>query len=112
MLRRVVSLSVGSAKLADQRQSMLNVNGILRSSFTTARSQSMPIAIVDFIVAPENCEGALGAILAEAPAVRAMKGNIAFQAYRDNVAFLEFVGETPTSYRRGLRGAREAGPKA
>jgi hypothetical protein len=34
----------------------------------------MLIAIVDFIVAPENCKAALAAILAEAPAVRAMKG--------------------------------------
>ena len=29
-----------------------------------------------------------------------------------NIAFLEFVGETPTSYRRGLRGADDARPKA
>ena len=43
----------------------------------------MLIAIVDFIVAPENCAAALAAILAEAPAVRAMKGNVAFQPYLD-----------------------------
>ena len=41
----------------------------------------MLIAIVDFIVAPEHREEALAAILAEAPAVRAMTGNIDFQSY-------------------------------
>jgi quinol monooxygenase YgiN len=41
----------------------------------------MFIAIVDLAVAPAKGLAALRVILAEAPSVRAMTGNIAFQAY-------------------------------
>jgi quinol monooxygenase YgiN len=41
----------------------------------------MFIAIVDFTVAPARGLKALGVILAEATAVRAMDGNLAFQPY-------------------------------
>jgi quinol monooxygenase YgiN len=43
----------------------------------------MLIAIVDFTVAPENRPSALTAILAAAPAIRAMTNNLGFQAYVD-----------------------------
>jgi quinol monooxygenase YgiN len=45
----------------------------------------MLIAIVDFTVAPENRAAALATLLAEAPAVRSMAGNLAFQPYLDPV---------------------------
>ena len=45
----------------------------------------MLIAIVDFTVAPENRAAALATLLAEAPAVRSMAGNIGFQTYLDPV---------------------------
>ncbi len=43
----------------------------------------MLIAILDFDVAPANSDAALDRLLSEAPAVREMKGNIAFRAYAD-----------------------------
>ena len=46
----------------------------------------MLIAIVDFTVAPENRAAALATLLAEAPAVRSMTGNLAFQPYLDPVS--------------------------
>lgn len=45
----------------------------------------MLIAIVDFTVEPENRAAALAALLKEAPAVRAMPGNIGFRPYLDPV---------------------------
>ena len=45
----------------------------------------MLIAIVDFTVEPENRAAALAALLREAPAVRAMPGNISFRPYLDPV---------------------------
>src|SRR5438046_10278734 len=45
----------------------------------------MFIAIVDFAVAEENRPEALATLLHEIPAIRAMKGNIAIQAYVDPV---------------------------
>lgn len=43
----------------------------------------MLIAILDFDVAPADSEVALNQLLAEAPEVRGMSGNIAFRAYAD-----------------------------
>lgn len=45
----------------------------------------MLIAVVDFTVSPENRAAALAALLAEAPIVRSMRGNLAFQPYLDPV---------------------------
>lgn len=46
----------------------------------------MLIAVVDFTVAPENRAAALATLLADAPSVRAMAGNLAFQPYLDPVS--------------------------
>ena len=46
----------------------------------------MLIALVDFTVAPENGPAALATLLAEAPAVRAMAGNLDFRPYLDPVS--------------------------
>ncbi len=43
----------------------------------------MFIAIVEFEVAKENRERAIGQLLAEVPAVRAMNGNVGFNTYAD-----------------------------
>lgn len=43
----------------------------------------MLIAILDFDTAPADRERALDQLLAEAPEVRAMPGNVAFRAYAD-----------------------------
>lgn len=43
----------------------------------------MLIAILDFDVAPADQQAALDQLLAEAPGVRAMPGNIAFRPYAD-----------------------------
>lgn len=43
----------------------------------------MLIAILDFDVAPADQQAALDHLLAEAPTVRAMPGNIAFRPYAD-----------------------------
>jgi quinol monooxygenase YgiN len=45
------------------------------------RKSGVFIAIVDLRVAPTRGLEALGALLAEAPAIRAMAGNLAFQPY-------------------------------
>jgi quinol monooxygenase YgiN len=45
----------------------------------------MFIAIVDFTVAAQNRETALDTLLAEAHAVRAMPGNLAFRPYADPI---------------------------
>jgi quinol monooxygenase YgiN len=70
--------------LTDRRQPAQMLADIV-PAFLAARRQIMLIAIVDFTVAPENRAAALAVLLAEAPAVRSMAGNLAFQPYLDPV---------------------------
>ncbi|MGG6897918.1 putative quinol monooxygenase [Rhizobium sp. BR 315] len=45
----------------------------------------MLIAIVDFIVAPENRDAVVARLLQDSEAIRAMEGNLAFSPYVDPV---------------------------